>query len=127
MQKLIIYAGDNDLGDGKTPEEVIAFFKQLETLIVKHIPIVRSYFISIKPSITRWNINDNIKTVNTLIKKETGEKNTLRFINIYDAMLNEEGSPDADYFDEDGLHLSEKGYKVWKQILLAQVFADNEG
>ncbi len=123
-QKLVIYAGDNDLGDGKTPEEVVAFFKQLEALIDEYFPTAHSYFISIKPSIARWNIDDHIRQTNDYIKNESQLNSHMTFVDIYDAMLTTEGQPNLDYFDEDGLHLSNEGYAVWKQILLAQVFAD---
>src|ERR1700761_3657151 len=30
---LVVYAGDNDLGDGRTPEDVLASFRQLAALV----------------------------------------------------------------------------------------------
>jgi len=124
-QRLIIYAGDNDLGDGKSPEEVFRFFRQLEALITLQLPSVPCYYISVKPSISRWNINANIKQTNSLIHEEISKCGSMKFVNIYDAMLNEEALPDTSYFDEDGLHLSKKGYELWKQILHAEIFNDN--
>ena len=53
-QKIIIYAGDNDLGDGKQPDEVFQFFIQLKALLHLHFPAVPAYYISVKPSIARW-------------------------------------------------------------------------
>jgi lysophospholipase L1-like esterase len=32
-------------------------------------------------------------------------------------MLDENGYPNAAYFDEDGLHLSKEGYELWKEVL----------
>lgn len=122
-QKLIVYAGDNDLGDGKSPDDVLYFFKQLQILIQQRFANVCCYYISIKPSISRWNINENIKQTNALINDEINRNNQFVFVDIYDAMLNEEGCPDENYFEEDGLHLSKKGYEVWKQILDARIFA----
>ena len=122
-QKLIIYAGDNDLGDGRSPDEVFYFFTQLRTLIKESFPIVSCYYISVKPSISRWNINDNIRTLNILIRNEIEmQHSNMMFVNVYDAMLGDDDYPIAEYYEEDGLHLSTSGYEVWKQILLAQVF-----
>ena len=123
-KKIVMYAGDNDLGDGKSPEEVFTFFKQLEALITAHFPSVAFYYVSVKPSIARWNINDSIKQLNSLIKEDMSDNHNMHFVNIYDTMLNGEGYPKASYFEEDGLHLSRKGYEVWKQVLLTKVFAD---
>jgi lysophospholipase L1-like esterase len=33
-------------------------------------------------------------------------------------MLGVDGLPDASLFLEDGLHVSPKGYRVWKKLLL---------
>ncbi len=121
-KKLIVYAGDNDLGDGKSPDEVFLFFKQSEILLQEYFSSAQCYYISIKPSISRWNINDNIRRTNDLIREEIEAANrNMTFINVYDAMLGEHDFPDADYYEEDGLHLSCKGYEVWKDILLPQV------
>lgn len=121
-KKLIVYAGDNDLGDGKSPGDVLSFFKQLQTLIQQHFAQVPCYYISIKPSISRWNINGNIKQTNALISDEIRKNDQFVFVDIYDAMLLQ-GYPNKDYFEEDGLHLSPKGYEVWKQILQDDIFA----
>ena len=121
--KIVLYAGDNDLGDGRSPEEVLLFFKQLKDLLTEDFPDVACYYISIKPSISRWNINGNIKLANALIRDEIeASGNQFSYINIYDDMLGDDGYPNADLYEEDGLHLSPKGYEVWKEILLAQVF-----
>lgn len=126
-QKLIVYAGDNDLGDGKSPEEVFQFFTQLKILLHIHFPYIPVYYISIKPSISRWHINDCITQLNNLIADNIkNENNHLRFINIYDAMLTGDGYPNKEYFEEDGLHLSKEGYEVWKQILLTQIFSETQ-
>ncbi len=122
-QKLIVYAGDNDLGDGKSPDDVLHFFKQLQTLIHQHFANINCYYISIKPSISRWNINEKIKQTNALVNDKINKNKQFVFVDIYDAMLNDEGYPDKDYFEEDGLHLSKKGYELWKQILLQRIFA----
>ena len=75
------------------------------------------YYISIKPSISRWNIDDKIKRTNELIEAEIKQQDNITFINIYDAMLDENGYPNAALFEEDGLHLSKEGYEVWKEAL----------
>ena len=122
-QKIIIYAGDNDLGDGRSPDEVLIFYRQMKTLVDEHFPSVHCFYISIKPSISRWNINDKIRRTNKLIQSEIeASDSNMKFINIYDAMLTNENYPNKQYYDGDGLHMTRQGYEVWKQILLEQVF-----
>ncbi len=117
-ERIVIYAGDNDIGDGRKPEEVFIYFKELSTLILKKYGNIPCYFISLKPSFKRWNLINNIKYTNALIQNEIiNNNNNWHFINIFDSMTNETGYPLKQYFDNDGLHLSAEGYLVWKKIV----------
>lgn len=117
-KRIIIYAGDNDLGDGRHPEEVFIFFQQLADRIYKRYGEIPCYFISIKLSIAREDLLKEIEYTNKLIENEIlTQKKNWSFISIYHQMLNKEGSPKKEYFEQDGLHLSSKGYELWKQII----------
>ena len=121
-EKIIVYAGDNDLGDGRNPEEVFIFFEQLQASIQRCFPNIAFTFISIKPSIRRMNIKDKICYTNSLIKdavEKSGPGNY--FVNIYDKMVDTAGNPLPDLYDPDGLHLSPKGYELWKNIVLTHI------
>lgn len=114
---IVFYAGDNDLGDGRNPEEVYLFFQQLLALLKEHFPAVPFTFISIKPSIARWNIIQQITYTNQLVQEAMENEPNCFYVNIFDAMLAENGKPDARFFDADGLHLSKEGYALWKDLL----------
>jgi lysophospholipase L1-like esterase len=118
-QYIVVYAGENDLGDGTQPKEVLGFFEQLCELIAEKFSSATVFYISLKPSPARWNINRQIKETNELIKQSIKTNHPqMQFINMYKHMLNEKGKPDAELYVEDGLHLSSKGYEVWKEVLL---------
>jgi len=126
--QIIVYAGDNDLGDGRNPEEVYIFFEQLLVCIQKYFPQIPFTFISIKPSIRRRNIRDQICYTNTLIREaieKSGPNNY--FVNVYDKMVDAAGNPLPDLYDPDGLHLSPKGYELWKSTLLTHISLNVEG
>lgn len=119
-QQLVIYAGDNDLGDGKTPDEVFTFFKKLCKLNTAIFKNTQVFYVSIKPSIARWEINNQIKETNTLIENAIRNRYPhVKFIDIYSNMINDQGIPIRELYIEDGLHLSLQGYSVWKQVLLS--------
>jgi lysophospholipase L1-like esterase len=114
---LFIYAGDNDLGDGRHPEEVFIFFQQLATEIKNRYGNLPCYFISLKPSISRWNLIHQFEYTNQLIEKEISKYDNWTFIDIFTKMLDASGKPQANLYAEDGLHLSTKGYQLWKEII----------
>ena len=113
----MIYAGDNDLGDGRSPDEVLSWFRQLVTKIENQLPGVPFGFISIKLSPARMAIADRIRRANDMIRNEIGAHPAAYFIPIYDAMLDTCGVPRQELFLADGLHLNLAGYRVWEQML----------
>lgn len=119
-EAVVIYAGDNDLGDGRHPEEVVLFFETLLSKIRNKYGTIPCSFISIKPSINRWQLSGSIRYANSNIKELTLKDENFHYINIYDDMLDENGNPNGEYFVEDGLHLSKKGYKLWLEKILAR-------
>jgi lysophospholipase L1-like esterase len=118
-ESIIVYAGDNDLGDGRHPEEVFIFFQQLVSRTRHQFGDIPLAFISIKPSITRWDILDRIRYTNKIIEEEiTRQANHLHFIDIYTRMTDNAGYPKREFLDPDGLHINDKGYALWKEIIL---------
>lgn len=117
-KRLVIYAGDNDLGDGRHPEEVFIFFQQLVVKVNKRFGNLPCYFVSLKPSVSRWQMIDQFKYTNNLIETEIITRNdNWHFINVFKEMIDPAGRLKKEYFLGDGLHLSENGYKLWKEII----------
>jgi lysophospholipase L1-like esterase len=120
-KQLVIYAGDNDLGDGKKPAEVHHYFMQLCQLIEAFFGNLPTFFISVKPSLSRWQINEEIKYTNGLIEQTIRKKEFMHYVNVYDKMIGPNGFPLKNLYDADGLHLSREGYALWKEILLTYI------
>ena len=121
-KSIVVYAGDNDLGDGRHPEEIFIFFERLAQLISIRFGAIPCYYVSIKPSIARWDLINSLKYTNNIIENEIIKwDNNWKFINIYNKMLNKDGHPDKEYFQPDGLHLNAKGYALWKQVIYAKL------
>jgi lysophospholipase L1-like esterase len=117
--KFILYAGDNDLGDGRHPEEVLIFFREFMIKLRQRYPGVIFYYISIKPSISRLQIIQQIVHANKLIEEELNSRSGNEyFIDIYSKMIGKDGKPIATYFENDGLHLNRDGYILWRETIL---------
>ncbi len=109
---LVLYAGDNDIGDGVAPETVIASFLQLQEKVRQNLDGAAFTFISIKPSPARWHLADRIRAVNNRVRQER-----VNFVDLYPYMLDSRGNPNPEFFLEDGLHMSAAGYKLWTAVL----------
>ena len=114
---VVIYAGDNDIAAGKSPETVCADFVSLAAAIRSVLPDAKIAFLSIKPSIARWALVDKIKNANGQIKAYTRKQKGMRFIDIFPQMLNEEGEPRPELYREDGLHPTAECYRLWQKII----------
>lgn len=110
---IVFYAGDNDIAAGKTPERVAADFKRLVDIVHADLPETRIVYISIKPSIARWQLVDAMRDANRRIEKLCAADERLLFVDIDRPMLGEDGRPRRELLVDDGLHLSEKGYELW--------------
>ena len=114
---LVLYAGDNDLGEGRQSEEVCLFFCALAEKIRRYLPNVRVTFLSIKPSPARWHLVDEIRLANTLIGKAIADYPQFQFVDVSATMLTSNGQPDYNLYQADSLHLNENGYDCWRQQL----------
>jgi len=116
-RSLVVYAGDNDLGDGRKPKEVLSFFRALAGKVDRDGNTVEFAFISIKPSPARFDLLPRIRKTNRLIQNEIAAHADYYFINVFDAMLDGDGKPQPELFTDDGLHLSPAGYRLWTKLL----------
>jgi lysophospholipase L1-like esterase len=114
---IVFYAGDNDIIDYKTPRQVVDDFNNFVVLVHKNLPETRILYISIKPSIQRWHLWAKMKETNEMIKQYAKTANNVEFLDISEPMLGEDGRPKPVYFQADGLHLSEEGYRLWSSLL----------
>ena len=114
---VVLYAGDNDLAAGKSPEQVFADFQEFVQRLRTELPEVRIIFIAVKPSIQRIKLIGKVRQTNRLIQDFCKSQSGLVYLDIFTPMLDEEGQPRKELFVKDGLHLNEKGYELWTSLL----------
>lgn len=117
LRSLVFYAGENDLGDGKSVDAVFDSFVWLHAMVRDRLPGVPFAFLAIKPSPARAPVMNRIRAVNEKIRERIIERPESLFIDVHSPMLDENGMPKSEYWTEDGVHLSRAGYDLWTRIL----------
>ena len=113
---ILLYAGDNDIAAGKSPEQVLADFKAFARKVRPRLSETKVAFISIKPSPSRWEFAEKIKAANRLIEDFCEQDERLIYIDVFNPMLGADGKPRPELFVEDRLHLNHKGYALWTAL-----------
>ncbi len=116
-RSVILYAGDNDIGENRQPEEIYLFFCALADKMQRLLPGIPLWFIGIKPSPARWAMAVPIRAANAAIAHEITRLPNATFIDLSAVMLDEHNQPRQELFDSDGLHLSTAGYALWQREL----------
>jgi len=114
---VIIYEGDNDIAQGIYPNKIDDIFTEVINKIHRQLPQCRIYFLSIKPSASRWNMWPKMVQTNKLIAEKCANDGRLIFVDVSTAMLNEDGEPRDEIFLSDELHMNRSGYEIWANIL----------
>jgi len=114
---VVLYAGDNDLADGVSPEQVAADFQAFVDKVHGALPETKIAFLSIKPSPSRRPLLSEQRRANALVAALTKRDPRLFFFDIVPALLDARGEPRAELFGDDLLHLNRRGYLVWAEIL----------
>jgi lysophospholipase L1-like esterase len=116
--KVFIYEGDNDTADGEKAEAIIREADALVTLLRKHLPRkTRIYFISPKPSPSRWHLKAAYENINSAFAAFCKTKKRVTFIDVWTPMLDERGVVRSELFLEDRLHMNAKGYDIWQRVI----------
>ena len=114
---LVIHAGDNDLAAGRYPEEICNNFRLMMFDIRRNLGPMPVFFISIKPSPSRFYLRLEIERTNRMAHQFIENEQNLYYIDVYSHMVDEEGRPLEELYVEDLLHLSQKGYNIWAKVI----------
>lgn len=116
-KQVVIYSGDNDIASGKTPEKVLADFKELFSKIRAASPKATVTFISIKPSPSRKQHLPSINRANALVKEFLTKEKRTAYVDIYNPMLLPGGKFNPELYQADSLHMTKAGYDIWARVI----------
>jgi lysophospholipase L1-like esterase len=114
---VLLYAGDNDLAEGGSPEDVLARVQAFAEGVHGRLPETRVMFISIKPSPARRALLHKARAANDLVRAYADRHPLVDYVDVFTPMLAVDGSPRAELFRKDQLHLNDQGYALWRKII----------
>ncbi|MGH7243250.1 MAG: SGNH/GDSL hydrolase family protein [Phycisphaerales bacterium] len=115
---IVYYCGDNDLGnDNHDSRAVTNGFIAFEKKARAAFPRVQVFYIAIKPSIARWSNWPAMEETNRLVREYCEKTASAKYLDVATPMLAPDGKLDPAMFKGDGLHMTEKGYKIWTEVV----------
>jgi lysophospholipase L1-like esterase len=107
---VFIMTGINNLAMGDS--KFLMAYRKIVKGLKEHYTPSRIFVHSLLPVLFPWISNDEVVKMNGQLKKMVKEEDVL-YLDIHSVFLEKEGRPVRDYLLDDGVHVSEKGYRVW--------------
>ncbi len=114
---IVFYAGDNDIANGRTAEQVRDDFAAFVAAVRKPLPDCRVLFLTVKPSPKRWAQFDTQTKANDLVRAWANEQKAVGVIDVVTPLLGKDGKPRPELYEKDELHVSAAGYKLWAKAV----------
>lgn len=116
-RQIMVYAGDNDLAEGRTPAQVLESFQGFVRAVRAELPQARIGYISIKPSPARAALLPQVHEANALLRAYVVTLPNADFIDVITPMLDAQGRPRAELYGPDRLHMNAAGYALWREVI----------
>ncbi len=119
---VVVYAGENDLWDGKAPEVILSDFQLLRAKLHAALPATKIIYLAIKESPSRARIRPQVRLANRLVAMDCLSDPLCRYVDVATPMLDSTGHPRSELFREDQLHLLPAGYAIWTAVLAPYLY-----
>lgn len=114
---VVVYVGTNDLGAGKSTEQVAADFRRFLEIVHADLPEADVWLLSMKPSPLRWSGWPVQQELDGRLRALAEADPRVRFVETGATLLGPDGTPDGDLYRVDSLHLNGEGYRRWTALL----------
>lgn len=114
---VVVYAGENDIAAGKSPETVLADFQAFRAKVHAALPATRIIYLSCKESPSRAKVRAQVRAANRLIAADCATDARCTFVDVATPLNDAAGGYRPELFREDQLHLLPAGYAIWTRVL----------
>lgn len=114
--KVFIYEGDNDIFAKKRPRKIVQRAEYILGMLQQRNPNMEIVIVSAKPSISRWKYRGRYRRLNRKLSRLASKTDGIDFVDVWYPMLDKR-KVKQDIFIEDGLHMNDKGYDIWYDVI----------
>jgi lysophospholipase L1-like esterase len=114
---IVLYEGDNDLEDGRTPARIAGDVAEFLSRVRTTLPQARVVCLAVKPSPSRWNLADKVRQTNALLQAIVAQDTMATYVDVFTPMLGADGHPRPELFRADSLHMTPAGYAIWRDAV----------
>jgi len=107
---VFIMSGINNMAMGD--EGIVGTYRRIVQKIRRAFPSASVIMHSLLPVLFPFIANDDIQRMNAELKQMAADEKVL-YLDIHSQFLDEQGRPVPAFLMDDGVHLSEEGYRVW--------------
>ncbi len=116
-RQIVLYEGDNDLKDGFSPERFMDDVKTFVRLVQIRQPGTSIVLLSVKPSPARDHLQQAYMQANRLMAAYAASQPGVTFVDTTPSVIGPDGQYIESHFMSDKLHINEKAYKQWAEML----------
>lgn len=119
---IVISTGGNDIERGAAAEEIAGNFQRMVETVRKDLPNTRVVVFGVKPYPAIASKIVEVRKTNALLRTSAERSNnSVVFIDVEAIVLGTDGKPRGDLFQQDGVHLTPEGYKLYTAALRPQL------
>lgn len=118
--RAFVFYCDNDLGGfGRDlyPTQLFDLYRLLVERLKSDYPDCPIYILSIKFNENRARMREEHRLFNALMADYAEYTDGVTFVDVNTPLLNEDGSVNNGYFEQDLLHVNREGYAIWTSVL----------
>jgi len=112
--KVFIMTGINNLAMGD--DDILDDYRAIVRAISSLYPAAAIYVQSLLPVLFPYITNEDIGKMNAKLRDMAAEQGSV-FLDLHAEFLDEKGRPVPAYLLDDGVHVSDTGYRVWSAEL----------
>jgi hypothetical protein len=100
---------------------VLADYHEFVRLVRGALPSARIVVVGIKPSPSRWQLADQQREANRLLREAVAMDTLQSYVDVFAPMLGAGGRPEPSLFVSDSLHMTPAGYAIWRAQIAPQL------